>query len=251
MKIIGKRNPRLRVAIGEPDNRRSNLWRIAVRKSDVYVSSGGAAPAKFSFHESGICRDAFTGEFGTPPGMQDRVMKRWKRGEIPSPNSGKACSVLELVFPTDFLSTELDVPSKEIFWVDAAGAGGSRCIEMLFSADAPDVTEPLIQQAGRIPIAAVRLENGLWFYMTSHEIAFAGQEMRIPAAGNRKFDFLITRQHSPSTPRSTRILMMNDPGDGDKMVAWEYGAIRSESDADFTVDGTLTPQRIFHSTSWE
>jgi hypothetical protein len=50
----------VRLAIGDPENRRSNPWRIAAYKSDVNVSCGGAAPPKFSFRESGICRDAFT-----------------------------------------------------------------------------------------------------------------------------------------------------------------------------------------------
>jgi len=35
--------------------------------------------------------------------------------------------------------------------------------------------------------------------VTSHTIDFPGQEMRIPAAGNRKFDFLITREDIPSS----------------------------------------------------
>jgi hypothetical protein len=78
MKMVGKKNPRVRLAIGEPGSRRSNFWRVAARKSDVYVSTGGGAPVKFSLHESGICRDAFTGEFGVPPGMQDRVVTRWR-----------------------------------------------------------------------------------------------------------------------------------------------------------------------------
>jgi hypothetical protein len=36
MKIVGKLKQRLRLAIGDPKNRRSNLRRIAAYKSDVY-----------------------------------------------------------------------------------------------------------------------------------------------------------------------------------------------------------------------
>jgi hypothetical protein len=195
MRILGKRDRILRLAIGDTENRRSNVWRIAARKSDVYVTCGGAAPAKFSFHESGICRDAFTGEFGVPPGMNDRVMTRWRRADIPPPNTGKACSVLEVAIPTDFLSTGLGAsPSKPIYWLDAAAPGQSKCIEMFFSADAPDVAAPLIHQGQRTAIGAFPLQNGTWFYVTSHEIVFSGQEIRIPATGNRPFDFLITRE---------------------------------------------------------
>ncbi|MGH6681603.1 MAG: hypothetical protein ACREDL_22320, partial [Bradyrhizobium sp.] len=211
MKIIGKRNQRLRLAIGDPENRRSNLWRIAAYKSDVYVTCGGAVPAKFSFHKSGICRDAFTSEFGPPAGMHDRVMTRWKRADIPLADTGKACSVLEVAFPTDFLSTGLEAPAKPIHWIDTATPGHSKCIEMFFSGDKPDVAEPLINQAQRTPIAAFPLENGSWFYVASHTIAFPGQEIRILATGNRKFDFLIRRHDVPSSDRSIRILALQLP----------------------------------------
>lgn len=251
LKIIG-RNRRLRIAVGAQENRRSNLWRVAVRKSDVYVSTGGAAPIKFSFHESGICRDAFTSEFGIPPGMEDRAMKKWKRAEVPPANTEQACSVLEVVVPTDFLSSNLQVPpNKEICWVDAAPPGRSTSFEMFFSADPPDVAEPLMQRGQRNPIAAIRLDNGTWFYVASHQIEFAGQATRIPAAGNRKFDYLIAPDEDKAHKRSARILLTSSPQDGDKLIAWEYGASRVEAGTDFPVDGTLTPHRIFHSTSWE
>jgi hypothetical protein len=250
MKIVGKLNQRLRLAIGDPENRRSNLWRFAAYKSDVYVSCGGAAPVKFSFHESGICRDAFTREFGAPPGMQDRVMTRWKRADIPPPNTGKACSVLEVAFPTDFLSTGLEVPSKPICWLDASTPGQSKCVELFFSADTPELVEAVLQPAQRTAIAAFPLENRSWFYVTSHTIDFPGQEMRIPAAGSRKSDFLIKRQDVSPSSRSVRILVTSKPSDGDKMVAWEYGASTCEPAEFHTLDGTLTPQQVYHST-WQ
>lgn len=248
LKIIGKKNPRFRLAIGDPENLRSNIWRMAAYKDDVYVGTGGAAPVKFSFHKSGICREAYTGEFGIPPGMQDRVMTRWKRGEIPPPNTGKRCSVLDITIPTDFLSTGLTAPAKETHWIDAAPTGRSKCVELFFSADGPDVAEPLIQNGKLTPIAGIRLENGNWFYITTYEATFGGQEMRIPATTHRKFDFLITRDNVPSVERSVRILVMSRPSDGDKMVAWEYGAFKVETSANYRVDGTLTPSRIYHST---
>ena len=93
----------------------------------------------------------------------------------------------------------LDVPSKPIYWLDAAAPGQSKCVELFFSSDTPDVVEALLQPAQRTAIAAFPLENRFWSYVTSHTIDFPGQEMRIPAAGNRKFDFLITREDIPSS----------------------------------------------------
>jgi hypothetical protein len=246
MRVIGKRNQLLRIAVGDADTRRSNLWRITTYKSDVYVTDSSQTPTKFSFHKSGICRRAFTDKFGIPAGMQDRVMTKWKRAEIPARNTGKACSVLEIVFPTDFLSTNLGVPVKEVHWLQPAAAERSRCIEMFFSADAPDVAELLITQSQRTPIAAFPLDNGSWFYVTSHVIAFIGREMRIPAVGNRTRDIIIAR--GDALERSARVVVMSIPSDGDKMIAWEYGASQIEPTTDRRLDGVLSPDQVHYST---
>jgi hypothetical protein len=64
-------------------------------------------------------------------------------------------------------------------------------------------------------------------------------------AGHQSRFRLITREDIPSSERSIRILVMSKPGDGDKMVAWEYGAFKSEPGADYAVDDTLTPPREY------
>jgi hypothetical protein len=140
------------------------------------------------------------------------------------------------------------VPSKEIHWLAAAAAGHSKCIEMFFSSDSPDVAEPLLQQSQRTAIAAFPLENRSWFYVTSHTIGFPGQEMRLPAAGKRQFDFVILREDISKTGRPIRVVVMSNPRDGDKMIAWEYGAFKGEPGSSYAVDGTLTPHQIYHST---
>ena len=62
-----------RYVIGRPGGARSNLWRVFSRKSDVYLITSGPGEKieKLSFHEFGICRKAFTREYGTPPGLAD------------------------------------------------------------------------------------------------------------------------------------------------------------------------------------
>jgi hypothetical protein len=57
------------------------------------------------------------------------------------------------------LCTGLEVPSKPIQWLDAAPALQSKCIEMFFSADKPDVAEPLNEQGQ--PQCFVMLTTGL------------------------------------------------------------------------------------------
>jgi hypothetical protein len=102
------------------------------------------------------------------------------------------------------------------------------------------------QVCNRRPLCCALIE-----FMGRFQLARGLVGSAAPAAGNRKFDFLITRDDIPSAERSDRVLLMNKPSDGDKMVAWEYGAFRVEPGASYQVDGTLTPHQIYHSTSWE
>jgi hypothetical protein len=249
LKIIVKKNAKFRFSVGDPENRRSHIWSVAARRSDVYVSSGGPSPTKFSFHKSGICRDAFTSEHGAPEGMQDRVVKRWRRAETPPPNTGGASAVLDIIIPTDFLSDGLIVPEKEIFWIAAAPIAQSTCVRMFYSADEPMVAQPLIWQAQLTPIAGILLENGEWFYLAGQETQFSGQEIRIPAAGNRAEDLLIKRNGFQAT-RWGRIILFNYPQDGERQIAWEYGAFKCSPQTIVPVDGAFSSPQVFHSSGW-
>jgi hypothetical protein len=245
--IIPKRNTPFRIAV-RSGAARSNVWRVSARKSEVYLTVGETKAEKFSFHSSGICRHAFTAEFGTPSGMNDRVMTRWKRAPIPPPNVEKAASVLEVAFPTDFLSTAFPDVNQEVHWLPAAPEGNSAHLDFLFSADPPQTVQPLVARGKGRLIAVFSLENRNWFYVVGFESSFRGQEMRLPSAGKRGFDLVTARRDATNSGRPVRVLVMSNPADGDKMVAWEYGAIRADPDAAFDVDGTLSADRIFHAT---
>ncbi len=245
--IIAKRNKTFRLAV-RSGAARSNVWRISTRKSEVYLTVGETKAEKFSFHSSGICRHAFAAEFGAPSGMNDRLITRWKRAPIPPPNIQKAASVLEVAFPSDFLSTAFPEVHEEVHWLPAAPEGQSTHIEFLFSSDQPQTVQPLVELGPRELLVAFVLENGTWFYIVHFESAFKGQEMRLPNAGKRSFDLVITRRDVMNSGRPVRVLVMSNPADGDQMVAWEYGAVRADPDAAFDVDGTLSADRIFHAT---
>jgi hypothetical protein len=245
--IVAKRNKTFRIAV-RSGTARSNVWRISTRKSEVYLTFGETKAEKFSFHSSGICRHAFTAEFGAPSGMNDRVMTRWKRAPIPPPNIQKAASVLEVAFPSDFLSTAFPEVHEEVHWLPAAPEGHSTHMEFLFSSDPPQTVQPLVERGQRDLVVAFILENGTWFYILNFLSPFKGQEIRLPSAGKRSFDLVIARRDSMNSGRPVRVLLMNNPADGDKMVVWEYGAVRADPDAVFEVDGSISAERIFHAT---
>ena len=72
------RDFKARIAIGDKSGTRSAAWVVSTAKSDVYAAhriSGGIE--KISFHQSRVCRRAFTAEHGVPQGMTDRVIERW------------------------------------------------------------------------------------------------------------------------------------------------------------------------------
>jgi hypothetical protein len=247
--IIPKRNTPFRIAI-RSGAACSNVWRLSTRKSEAYLAVGEAKVDKFSFHSSGICRHAFTSEFGTPSGMHDRVMTRWKRAPIPPPNTEKGASVLEVAFPTDFLSTAFPEVPREVHWLPAAPEGHSTHLAFIFSADPPQTVQPLVARGEGELCAAFELENYNWFYIVRFQSAFRGQEIRLPNAGKRRFDFVIARHDTTNSGRPFRLLLMSNPSDGEKMQAWEYGAVRADPEAAFEVEGTLSADKIFHAT-WQ
>ena len=71
----------LRFAVGNPNEYRSSIWRLWVEANDVYLASRFAARLlKFSLHQSGIWRLAWTSESGVKAkDSNDRVEKRWQR----------------------------------------------------------------------------------------------------------------------------------------------------------------------------
>src|SRR5262245_50220224 len=104
---MGGRQRYVAFAVGSSSGPRSSAWSVVSHKGNVYVSTLDvlAGVLKFSFHESGRCRYAFTEQYGTPPTLPDRAMNKWTRKVTPPSGSGLGTRVLGLYFPTDFLST--------------------------------------------------------------------------------------------------------------------------------------------------
>jgi hypothetical protein len=102
---------------------------IATARDDVYAfhrTMGGIE--KISFHTSGICRRAFTEQYGAPEGMADRVILRWNRAQIAPAGSNTLTRLLSVSFSTSHLSTAAVPANKPVLWLAAAPPGRSRSL---------------------------------------------------------------------------------------------------------------------------
>lgn len=251
---MGKPLATIRLAVGSPSGPRSCIWRIVVgKKDDIYVITSSAMTSdKLSFHRSHICRWAFTEQFGTPEGMTDRVMKRWRRSKTPPAGSGRGTSVAEVIFPTDYLSTSF-APSDYggVCWIEPAPTGRSAAFELFFCNDGPDVVSEQFKANGRRILEAVPLSSGEFFFASSHTVDFAGQDIRLPATSLRKHDLIASKIDYRFSGRPVRFLMMKDIGDGDKLIISEYGMFPVNPGDLPHIRAQLNPQRLFFSTAWK
>jgi hypothetical protein len=94
----------------------------------------GASPSKFSFHNSGICREAFTKESGHRPiGSSDRVLQKWVRTPLPLAGENKAQLIFSLQIPTGYLSRSSKQYPKKVEWIAADSSSSSVIFHLLLS----------------------------------------------------------------------------------------------------------------------
>jgi hypothetical protein len=137
--------------IGIPGGARSKLWRVFSQRNDVYVNTLGVGGVeKLSFHESGICRKAFTREHATPETSSDRATSKWRRAPTPPAGANLASFVFEVGVPTDYLSTAIEPPSKEVTWIAPAPPGLARGFIMYFTRESEETVRAGIGNNGTL-----------------------------------------------------------------------------------------------------
>jgi hypothetical protein len=170
----------VRVAIGEP-GKRSSIWYVHAgpNASCVYVFAqtiGGVQ--KFSLHQSGVWRYAFTDHFWEDPenaeltdeGRRDRVIDRWQRPEE-APVRGPSIRVrAEDVTALD--DSMLRRP-QHVEWLPAPSEGMATAIELLFFE-----TDTLLELKGFRPIGCLLLSSGEGLLVLSRTFHVATEEKR-------------------------------------------------------------------------
>lgn len=190
------------------------------QKNDIYVSHEDDSTSKLSFHESGICRSAFTSEYGVPVTMGDRVMSKWLRADVPPAGSGRACLLLRIWIATDFLSTNRVRPTKRVCWIPAASIGSGRVIYLVLT---KYDEQELVSAIGlnESLIAYKRLPNGdaaaVWSAVVD------GSEKDFAVVTNHqspKRQLLISSNDTSARP--VHFISGNRPKDHDAKELWEF-----------------------------
>lgn len=239
-----------RFAVGSETGPRSSIWRAWSHQNEIYVVQRSLAGVeKISLHSSRVCRKAFTSEHGLPVGLDDRATIKWKRPPSPDQGLGEASRVLMIAFPTDFLSTSpKQALDKPITWVPAAPSGCATILEMLFTHETEEqVRQEFAATNLRRVVDSVLLPNGELFILASHVSDWKNRQVRVPA-GETHPGYLFSYSDPDNTGRPVRIILFNQPNDGDALIGQELGGYRkSVSDFDAADNGidTLTRKEVF------
>jgi hypothetical protein len=216
-----------RLIVGDPGGPKSSIWRLSTYKADVYLLNGADRSSKLSFHGSGICRKAFTREFGIPPGLQDRVYAKWKRAKTPPVGSGQGSCVLEIAFPTDFLSTDTVVHKKTLTWIEPAPAHRATVLEMIYTSESEKELLRQLDPLHRSLVIYARLTSGEGFAVLRSVADFPGETFRVPANHHAASDLIFSPRDPWKSGRPIRFTAYSRPCDGDRMTVWEYGGYKA------------------------
>jgi hypothetical protein len=179
---------------------------------------------KYSFHQSGICRSAFTKEHGTPDTMTDRLIFKWKRSDTPPESTGKASRVAWIAFPTDFLSRPQKELKKQITWIPAAPRGDATYLELAYTRESEVSVRSAINISGRHLLSYVQLPNSEAFLISDYHADWENKDLRSPKGEKSVFpDLLFSADDPDDTGRPVRIRFGPQPKDGDALVLQELG----------------------------
>ncbi len=220
----------IRFAIGSSQGPQSSVWRVFSHRDEVYVAHRTHAHVeKFSFHSSGICRRAFTRQFGVPSGLSDRATQKWWRMPTPERGLEQASCVLRAAFPTDYLSDPKELTSKAVTFIPAAPVGMAMIVEMFFTNETTETVRRKLARCNEMNlIASHSLENGELFTIASYTIDWKNRDIIVPSSHHEKAD-LVFSQHDPAnTGRPLRLTMYNNPQDCDAIMIQELGGYRAD-----------------------
>ena len=211
----------LRFAIVDSSGARSSVWRIWSHKDEVYAAKRSMAHIqKFSFHSSGICRDAFTAERGVPETLSDRAMTKWRRAVTPERGKANVSAVLRVAFPTDFLSSAPDPESKPFKAITAAPSGMAVAVTIVFSHDPVAELRRTCNDLGINVLGAVALAGETAAVISQH-INWETEDFWMPASHGRNHDLIFAKEDA--TGRPIRLFRLLQPKDGDCLFIEEIG----------------------------
>jgi hypothetical protein len=153
-----------RVAVGDPNARRSTVWKFRVNQSDVYILSRMfGADSKVSLHALGACQWSNTSKWVTKvPGRRnaDRHIQRWN---LPCPSGTEAQHIFRVWIPeSELRQTSVVEDLRAVRWLPAPPVGQMVILECYVTP--PSRNDPTF--SGNLPyslLASLPLADGRWF----------------------------------------------------------------------------------------
>ncbi len=206
----------------------SGEWRLwATRHGDVYLASRSfAKDIKVSFHQSGICRYAYTKEAGAPGTLPDRLMMRWRRPSLQPKGSALYTRLAWLAFPADYLSRGNVAPRLGSTHIPAAPPGQATYVEVCLSPDSLSrIRQSLPNRADmRIELhAALKDGQSLWVY--SYHAEWSGEDFQILASHGLP-GYRFNRLETEHPHRPIRFAALLPPKDGEALQVTEFGGCK-------------------------
>lgn len=228
---MGKNLFDLRFVVEGEGGFRSSQWRLWITSpGDMYLTTrrmGGIQ--KYSFHQSGICRNAFTQEHGAAT-MPDRAMYKWRRAQTPLAGTGGASRVAWIAFPSDFLSKSAE-PTAKTTLISAAPAQGATYLELGYTHESEAFVVSAFQGNGRRLHFYTKIPSGEAIFASSYHSDWENKDISSPAREGSVFPKLLFSANDPlNTGRPVRLLFGPTPKDGDALVLQELGGYPVEND---------------------
>jgi hypothetical protein len=218
-----KKDFSIRLGVGDPHGRRSEIWKIYSTNDEVYALHRTMGEIeKISFHSSRsnplpISRRAFLDKT-LPP------IERWERAKTPSAGQMKAVLVLTIFFPEGHLSPNLPAEiTKPVTWLDAPPVGAVRIVQVLFSNDTESDVLRLIQDAGQQLVLHHRLPNGEGVVIRSWANPWEQADVIVPARHDTTDDLIFPAAYQAGTARPVALTMYLRP---DELRCFELTGFR-------------------------
>lgn len=223
----------IRVAVGSAIGPKSSVWRFWSNKDDIYAAHRSMAHIdKISFHASGICRCAFTAEYGTPPTLSDRAMTKWRRLPTPPLGEGKGSCVLTVIVPTILLSaTTKPAPTKSVVWLTPRSLTSATVLELFFTAEPEaSVQEEFARRGERQVVTYFQLPSRQAICIAVSHSEWGQEDLCMPASGHESQHLIVSSSDPYRSGRPYRLTIFKTPKDGDALLCHEFGAYKVPQD---------------------
>lgn len=182
------------------------------------------AVMKWSFHTSGICREAFTSEYAERRGKADRKLHRWLRSAINRDIPLHASRVAQIGIPTDFLSDLTEPLPPSTYVVPAAIPSYATVIELVFTyASESEIKNALAMSTEQQLVLFQSIPGDLNFFVHWYHASFENSLQRVQRDLGHS-DLIISKFDPRRTGRPIRITVKRSPNDGDHAEITEFGA---------------------------